>query len=100
MGAEPRMTVNTFAVLSRLLEEPGLAGADLCRSTGLATGTMYPILLRLEDASWLCSEWEDQEARDLGRPRRRRYFVTGAGARAAREHASEMIPFFNQWAIS
>lgn len=61
-----------------------LAGSDIARITGLASGTLYPILMRLEDAGWLKSRWETEEPTALGRPRRRLYKVTGIGARQAK----------------
>lgn len=48
-----------------------------------AHGTLYKALSRMENAGLLESEWEDpQLAADDGRPRRRLYRVTGAGATA------------------
>jgi PadR family transcriptional regulator PadR len=46
-------------------------------------GTLYKALGRLEDRGLLASRWEDPAiAANDGRPRRRLYEVTGAGARA------------------
>lgn len=45
-----------------------------------AHGTLYKALSRLEAAGLLASRWEDPPPE--GRPRRRLYVVTGAGARA------------------
>jgi DNA-binding PadR family transcriptional regulator len=48
-----------------------------------ATGTLYRALHRLEEAGLVESCWEDPgSAADEGRPRRRIYRVTGAGATA------------------
>jgi DNA-binding PadR family transcriptional regulator len=44
------------------------------------------MLSRLEEAGWLSSSWEEQEASALGRPRKRLYVLTGLGQRRAREH--------------
>jgi DNA-binding PadR family transcriptional regulator len=61
-------------------------GFDIMDASGLPSGTVYPILRRLEDAGMLRSRWEDvQTARDEQRPPRRYYQITGAGARVARE---------------
>jgi DNA-binding PadR family transcriptional regulator len=59
-------------------------GFDLMRRTGLRSGTLYPILLRLEATGWLTSRIEDVDAAQIGRPRRRFYRLTGEGERAAR----------------
>jgi len=49
-------------------------------TTGLHSGTVYPILRRLEDAGMVRSRWEAAtKARDDQRPPRRYYQVTGAG---------------------
>src|SRR3954454_9228657 len=56
-------------------------GADARRLT--AHGTLYKALGRLADAGLLEPRWEEPEhAEREGRPRRRLYRVTGAGAQA------------------
>jgi DNA-binding PadR family transcriptional regulator len=61
-------------------------GFDILDATGLQSGTAYPILRRLEDAGLLRSRWEAiARARAEGRPPRRYYEITGAGAEALRE---------------
>jgi PadR family transcriptional regulator, regulatory protein PadR len=92
MPSEPRLTPSTLKALSALMSSPRneLSGADIGRATGLPSGTLYPILLRLEDAGWLASRWETEDPTALGRPRRRFYRVTGAGASKARSAAREL----------
>jgi DNA-binding PadR family transcriptional regulator len=70
-----------------------ISGADIARATHLASGTLYPTLLRLEQAGWVESRWETGDPRALGRPRRRFYQVTGVGARRARSAFREMGAF-------
>jgi len=61
-------------------------GFDIMDATGLPSGTVYPILRRLEEAGMLRSRWEEERAaRREQRPRRRYYQVTGAGATATSE---------------
>jgi DNA-binding PadR family transcriptional regulator len=61
-------------------------GFDIMDASGLPSGTVYPILRRLEDAGLLRSRWERVEtARDEQRPPRRYYQISGAGAKAERE---------------
>lgn len=67
--------------MSRTQDE--ISGAEIARSTKLASGTLYPILLRLEEAGWVESRWETEAPQELGRPRRRFYKITGVGARNA-----------------
>jgi PadR family transcriptional regulator, regulatory protein PadR len=57
------------------------SGADIGRQTKLLTGTLYPLLLKLEKAELLVSEWEKGDPSELGRPRRRYYRITGLGQR-------------------
>jgi DNA-binding PadR family transcriptional regulator len=90
----PRITGPTLKVLKELLQAPttDLSGADIGRSSGLPSGTLYPILLRLEAAGWLSSQWETAKPTEIGRPRRRLYKLTGTGARAARAAFEEIAP--------
>ena len=56
-------------------------GFDVLDATGLPSGTVYPILRRLEDAGAVRSRWEPVEiARAAARPPRRYYELTGVGA--------------------
>jgi DNA-binding PadR family transcriptional regulator len=67
-------------------------GFDISDATGLPSGTVYPVLRRLEEAGLLRSRWEAvQTARAELRPPRRYYTLTAAGAVAARE-AMERYP--------
>jgi PadR family transcriptional regulator, regulatory protein PadR len=79
------MTGPTLKVLGALMASPQdeLAGSEIARLIKVASGTLYPILIRLEEAKWLESRWEDQSPQDLGRPRRRLYRVTALGAKKA-----------------
>jgi PadR family transcriptional regulator PadR len=95
---EPRLTTQTAAVLEALIKHPDSSGADIVRMTGLKTGTLYPILMRLEDAGWLHSEWEEGEPQLLGRPRRRFYSVTGVGLSCARRQAQTQQVAFGRLA--
>ena len=85
-SAEPRMTLQTLLVLRALLEDPSreLYGLELCDRAGLASGTIHPILARLELAGWVRSRWEEVDPREEGRPRRRYYSLSPDGAQPAR----------------
>jgi PadR family transcriptional regulator PadR len=55
-------------------------GFDVMDATDLPSGTVYPILRRLEQEGLVRSRWEKQEiAQREGRPPRRYYELTGAG---------------------
>ena len=79
-----RMTIPTQLVLRFLLEEPGEEryGYEIGESAGLPSGTVHPILARLEGAGWLASTVEDVDATAAGRPARRYYRLTPDGVLA------------------
>lgn len=82
-------SAQTRAVLAALADQPSewRHGYDLARETGLKSGTLYPILIRLADREMVEACWEaDQPA---GRPRRHLYRLTSQGLAAATA-ASEM----------
>jgi PadR family transcriptional regulator, regulatory protein PadR len=55
-------------------------GFDIMDATELPSGTVYPVLRRLEAAGLVSSSWEsDVDARKANRPRRRNYQLTRAG---------------------
>lgn len=97
---EPRITGPTLQVLAALLASPRdeLSGVEIARVTKLGSGTLYPILLRLEHAGWLQSRWEAETPKALGRPRKRFYRVTGIGAQKARAAVKELEPAFGRLA--
>jgi PadR family transcriptional regulator, regulatory protein PadR len=95
MGRKPdrplRISLQTLRVLEAFLDDPSaeLAGADLHKRSRIASGTLYPILLRLESAGWFLSRWEAVDPASVGRPRRRLYRLTPVGlARASELFAS------------
>ena len=60
-------------------------GFDIMDATGLPSGTVYPILSKLEDSGLLKSRWEDPRvAQREKRPPRRSYEITGDGREALR----------------
>ncbi|MGA3158965.1 MAG: helix-turn-helix transcriptional regulator [Steroidobacteraceae bacterium] len=81
------MSLQTLRVLEAFLENPTdeLSGADVQKRGKLASGTLYPILLRLETAGWFVSRWEEVDPSSVGRPRRRLYRLTSSGLRRASE---------------
>ncbi|MFB6396191.1 PadR family transcriptional regulator [Polymorphospora lycopeni] len=86
-----QITLTVLKVLTALLEDP-LAeryGLDLMKETGLPSGTLYPILARLESAGWLKAEKEMPPP--IGRPRRRYYRLTAEGTIQARLARAEAL---------
>ncbi len=84
---EPRMTQTTQAVLRVLLDDPtaNRYGLEIGATTGLPSGTIHPILARLENLGWVRSDWEDIDPKAEGRPRRRYYRISDEGIVAARQ---------------
>ena len=88
----PRMTLPTQLVLQELMLEPNreMYGLQICAAAGLPSGTIHPILARLEKIGWLHSRWEAADPTEQGRPRRRYYQLdpnSVATVRAALERA-------------
>ncbi len=79
------LTPKMAAVLKVFLESPEQPryGFELMRLTGQPSGTLYPILAKLEQAGWLTGGKEDIDPSTVGRPPRRFYRINGAAARAA-----------------
>lgn len=94
MTTSPRMTGPALKILGQLLNDPqvGLSGADISKETGLRSGTLYPILIRLESAGWLSSEWEEIDPREAGRPRKRLYRLTSLGSRESKAAFNDLVP--------
>jgi len=80
------MTLQTLKVLREMVAAPTHShyGLELVEAAGLPSGTIYPILARLEKADWVSSGWEDVDPSVVKRPRRRFYMLTGRGAQRAR----------------
>jgi len=61
----------------------GRHGYDLCAETGVKSGTLYPLLIRLERQGYLAADWKTSDV--PGRPPRHIYRLTGAGRHLAAE---------------
>ncbi len=76
----------TMALILQALENGYGHGFDIMTITGLASGTVYPALRRLEDASFVVSKWErPATAQAANRPPRKYYEVTKLGRTALAE---------------
>lgn len=83
MARRIKLSTQTLAVLQALVTEPSSwrHGYDLARETGLKSGSLYPILVRLADRKLVEARWE--EGQPAGRPRRHLYRLTADGRAAA-----------------
>ena len=82
-----RRSTQTTLVLQELLgkRREWSYGYDISKSTGLKSGTLYPILMRLAENQLLETAWETTVE---GRPPRHLYKLTDDGLRYAREQVS------------
>ena len=70
----------TTAVILQAIDNGYLYGFDIIDITGIAGGTVYPALRRLEAAGHLTSRWEDHSiAQAEPRPQRKYYELTRVG---------------------
>ena len=89
MASRSEFSAQTLSVLAVLCEQPSQwqHGYALAKQTGLKSGTLYPILMRLADRDLVEARWQDEP--QPGRPRRHLYRLTTAGlARATGALAS------------
>lgn len=92
MVQEVRITTSVAKVLRAFLEDVNKPryGFDLMRDTGLASGSLYPILTRLRVTGWLVAQFEEIDEKAEGRPARRFYTLSADGAAAARVSLAEL----------
>jgi DNA-binding PadR family transcriptional regulator len=79
-----KMTGPLERVLRAFLDDPAAPryGYDLMKAAGLKSGTLYPMLGRLEDEKLVTSAWETPQ--QAGQRPRKYYRLTGEGIRVAR----------------
>jgi PadR family transcriptional regulator len=85
MIPRPKFSAQTLSVLKALCDQPSewRHGYALAKQTGLKSGTLYPILIRLADRGLVEACWQDEP--QPGRPRRHLYRLTAAGQLVAAE---------------
>lgn len=94
MNLKLRRSPQTSLVLAEFLacQDDWRYGYDISRNTGLKSGTLYPILMRLAEHRLLKTSWETTAE---GRPPRHMYKLTEDGVRYARAQvaaAAERAP--------
>jgi DNA-binding PadR family transcriptional regulator len=74
-------------VLRAFLTDPAAPryGYDLMKASGLPSGTLYPMLTRLQGQGLVSSAWEPPGGDGGGRPARRYYWLTDEGIETARQ---------------
>jgi PadR family transcriptional regulator, regulatory protein PadR len=83
MGHRSEFSLQTLAVLADLCATPSQwrHGYGIARDTGLKSGTLYPVLIRLADRGLVEACWEAEQS--AGRPRRHLYRLTPQGLAVA-----------------
>jgi PadR family transcriptional regulator, regulatory protein PadR len=89
MARRSRITEATLDVLGVLIgPDDELYGLKIAKAVGRPTGSVFPILARLEQLGWVTSEWETSEPTARG-PRRRFYRLSPNGLTEARAVLAE-----------
>ena len=85
MPRKPNISPQTRTLLAALLDraQAWRHGYDLSKETGLRSGTLYPLLIRLTEQGFLEARWEGSDR--MGLPPRHVYRLTGAGVALAQE---------------
>lgn len=78
------MTPAIGRVLTVFLDDPAEKryGFELMQVTGISSGSLYPVLAKLQEAGWIVGERESIDPRNEGRPARRYYTLTAQGIQA------------------
>ena len=84
MARKPNGSAQTRELLTAMLQQPHTwqYGYELSKQTGLKSGTLYPLLIRLSDQGLLQSQW--QEPGRPSKPPRHAYKLTTNGLAFAR----------------
>jgi PadR family transcriptional regulator len=92
VGGRSGFSAQTLAVLAELCATPSRwrHGYGIARDTGLKSGTLYPVLLRLADRGLVEARWEEEQP--AGRPRRHLYRLTAEGLEAATAALAQAQP--------
>lgn len=92
MAGDIELTRREALVVRAFLEEPSKPkyGFELMESLGISSGTLYPMLAKLERQGWIEGHREDIDPSVAGRPPRRNYRLTGEGLVLARNALAEL----------
>jgi PadR family transcriptional regulator PadR len=87
MPRKPNSSRQTHALLAAFLDhwQTWCHGYDLSKETGLKSGTLYPLLMRLSEQGLMESRWQNPGRPGL--PPRHEYRLTRSGLALAREQA-------------
>lgn len=91
MARSRSLSAHARTLLAALLEARAQwsHGYELARSAGIKSGTLYPLLIRLEAQGYLEAQWE--QPAEGGRPPRHAYRLTEAGVSLARDNPPQDV---------
>ena len=89
MTRDRELSPAAWTLLEFLAETPDEwgYGYDIVRFSGIKSGTLYPLLIRLEARGLLEAEW--QPAQSPGRPPRHGYRIANAGLALVRQNQAD-----------
>ena len=89
MPRTPHASPQTLRLFQALLADPARwrYGYELSKETDLASGTLYPILMRLSEQRLLETAWEPSD--EPGRPPRHIYRLTADGIALAEQRLAD-----------
>lgn len=91
MPRRPNTSPQALAAFAAFLEraDQWRHGYDLMQATGMKSGTLYPLLIRLNESGLLETEWTVPDG--VGRGPRHVYRLTQEGAAFARAAIAEVV---------
>lgn len=95
---QPSVQMRTLLAAMSARRQQWRHGYDLMKETGLSSGTLYPLLMRMTDQGLVEAEW--REPSQPGRPARHAYRLTAAGFALALEAPDDRRPFPLKGAIA
>lgn len=92
MTRRRKVSPQTQALLTVLVQDPTVwrHGYEISKLTGLKSGTLYPLLMRLHDQGFLASGWAPPEPDN--KPPRHLYRLTVSGLAFARSQSASSAP--------
>jgi PadR family transcriptional regulator, regulatory protein PadR len=92
MAHSRALSAHARRILAALLAGGGSwsHGYELARIADIKSGTLYPLLIRLEEQGYLQAEW--QQPTERGRPARHAYRLTASGMKLARDNPPDQVP--------
>ena len=87
-------SITLFRIFSVFLQNPDKqhTGTEVRALAKAGAGTVFPLLQDMCDKDWVTDEWEIQDPKILGRPRKRFFKLTSLGERSMKMFIQDTIP--------